>query len=191
MPATAMDSALVAHWIDGKEQAGFSGRTAPVYDPALGTVSTHVSLVNLAGIVAAIASATAAFPARRDQSIAKRQQILFSLRELLNAREGEMAEIITSERGKVLSDALGEVSRGQEVVEFSCGIPHLLKVDYSENDLIGVDMYSTRQAPGVVAVIIPFNFPATVPKWFFPLALAAASTSVSPKMAHAIRSAER
>jgi len=178
MPATATDLALVSHWIDGKEQPGASGRTAPVYDPALGTVSKNVSLADQAEIAAAIASAKTAFPAWRDLSIAKRQQILFTFRELLNARKGEMAEIITSEHGKVLSDALGEISRGQEVVEFACGIPHLLKGDYSENVSTGVDVYSTRQALGVVAVISPFNFPAMVPMWFFPLALAAGNTVI-------------
>ncbi|MDJ0378512.1 CoA-acylating methylmalonate-semialdehyde dehydrogenase [Cryobacterium sp. PH31-L1] len=178
MPANTTDLALVAHWIDGKEQAGMSGRTAPVYDPALGTVSKNVPLANQAEIAAAIASAKAAFPAWRDLSIAKRQQILFSFRELLNARKGEMAEIITSEHGKVLSDALGEISRGQEVVEFATGIPHLLKGDYSENVSTGVDVYSTRQALGVVAVISPFNFPAMVPMWFFPLALAAGNSVI-------------
>ncbi|SDO10719.1 malonate-semialdehyde dehydrogenase (acetylating) / methylmalonate-semialdehyde dehydrogenase [Cryobacterium flavum] len=178
MPGTTTDLALVAHWINGKEQPGISGRTAPVYDPALGTVSKNVSLADQAEIAAAIASAKAAFPAWRDLSIAKRQQVLFSFRELLNARKGEMAEIITSEHGKVISDALGEVSRGQEVVEFACGIPHLLKGDYSENVSTGVDVYSTRQALGVVAVISPFNFPAMVPMWFFPLALAAGNTVI-------------
>ncbi|WP_104131928.1 CoA-acylating methylmalonate-semialdehyde dehydrogenase [Cryobacterium sp. M91] len=178
MPATATDLALVAHWIDGKEQPGVSGRTAPIFDPALGTVTKNVSLANQAEIAAAIASAKAAFPAWRDLSMAKRQQVLFSFRELLNARKGEMAEIITSEHGKVLSDALGEISRGQEVVEFACGIPHLLKGDYSENVSTGVDVYSTRQALGVVAVISPFNFPAMVPMWFFPLALAAGNTVI-------------
>ncbi|WP_104201064.1 CoA-acylating methylmalonate-semialdehyde dehydrogenase [Cryobacterium sp. Y29] len=178
MPALATDLALVAHWIDGKEQPGTSGRTAPVFDPALGTVSKNVSLADQAEIAAAITSAKAAFPAWRDLSMAKRQQVLFSFRELLNARKGEMAEIITSEHGKVLSDALGEISRGQEVVEFACGIPHLLKGDYSENVSTGVDVYSTRQALGVVAVISPFNFPAMVPMWFFPLALAAGNSVI-------------
>ncbi|TFD27230.1 MULTISPECIES: CoA-acylating methylmalonate-semialdehyde dehydrogenase [Cryobacterium] len=178
MPAIVTDLALVAHWIDGKEQPGTSGRTAPVFDPALGTVSKNVSLADQAEIAAAITSAKAAFPAWRDLSMAKRQQVLFSFRELLNARKGEMAEIITSEHGKVLSDALGEISRGQEVVEFACGIPHLLKGDYSENVSTGVDVYSTRQALGVVAVISPFNFPAMVPMWFFPLALAAGNSVI-------------
>jgi len=177
-PARTSDLPVVTHWIDGAERAGESGRTAPVFDPALGVPTKLVALANGAEIAAAIASAKAAFPKWRDLSIAKRQQILFSFRELLNARKGEMAEIITSEHGKVLSDALGEISRGQEVVEFACGIPHLLKGDYSENVSTGVDVYSTRQALGVVGIISPFNFPAMVPMWFFPLALAAGNAVI-------------
>ena len=164
---------IVQHWIDGAEYTSKSGRTAPVYDPALGVQTKEVALANSAEIQAAISSAKKAFPAWRDLSIAGRQAILFRFRELLNARKPELAEIITSEHGKVLSDALGEISRGQEVVEFACGIPHLLKGFYSENASTNVDVYSTRQALGVVGVISPFNFPAMVPMWFYPIALAA------------------
>ena len=164
---------VVSHWIDGAEVASKSGRTAEVFDPALGVVTKLVALANGSEIKAAINSASAAFPAWRDMSLAKRQSIMFSFRELLNARKGELAEIITSEHGKVLSDALGEITRGQEVVEFATGMPHLLKGYYSENVSTGVDVYSTRQALGVVGVISPFNFPAMVPMWFFPIALAA------------------
>jgi malonate-semialdehyde dehydrogenase (acetylating)/methylmalonate-semialdehyde dehydrogenase len=164
---------VVGHWIAGHEVAGESGRTAPVYDPALGVQTKSVALANQAEIAAAIATAKAAFPAWRDTSLARRQAIMFNFRELLNARKGELAEIITSEHGKVLSDALGEITRGQEVVEFATGIPHLLKGFYSENVSTGVDVYSTRQALGVVGIISPFNFPAMVPMWFFPIALAA------------------
>jgi malonate-semialdehyde dehydrogenase (acetylating)/methylmalonate-semialdehyde dehydrogenase len=164
---------IVQHWIDGAEYTSKSGRTAPVYDPALGVQTKEVALANSAEIQAAISSAKKAFPAWRDLSIAGRQAILFRFRELLNARKPELAEIITSEHGKVLSDALGEISRGQEVVEFACGIPHLLKGFYSENASTNVDVYSTRQALGVVSVISPFNFPAMVPMWFYPIALAA------------------
>ncbi|MCI4657087.1 CoA-acylating methylmalonate-semialdehyde dehydrogenase [Cryobacterium zhongshanensis] len=169
---------VVPHWIDGAERAGVSGRTAPVFDPALGTVTKDVPLADDAEIEAAVASAKAAFPAWRDLSIAKRQSIIFTFRELLNARKGELAEILTSEHGKVLSDALGEITRGLEVVEFACGIPHLLKGEYSENVATGVDVYSTRQALGVVGVISPFNFPAMVPMWFFPIAIAAGNTVI-------------
>ena len=125
-----------------------------------------------------IDAAAAAFPAWRDTSLAKRTQILFNFRELLNSRKGELAEIITSEHGKVVSDALGEVSRGQEVVEFACGIPHLLKGGFTENASTKVDVYSIRQPLGPVGIISPFNFPAMVPMWFFPIAIAAGNTVV-------------
>jgi malonate-semialdehyde dehydrogenase (acetylating)/methylmalonate-semialdehyde dehydrogenase len=169
---------VVGHWIDNKVVESKSGRTAPVYDPALGVETKRVALANGAEISAAIASAKKAFPSWSQTSLAKRQAIVFNFRELLNARKGELAEIITSEHGKVLSDALGEITRGQEVVEFAVGIPHLMKGFYSENVSTGVDVYSTRQALGVVGVISPFNFPAMVPMWFFPIAIAAGNTVV-------------
>jgi malonate-semialdehyde dehydrogenase (acetylating)/methylmalonate-semialdehyde dehydrogenase len=169
---------IIAHWINGNESPSTSGRTAPVYDPALGQVTKHVALASQAEIELAAAAAKAAFPVWRDTSLAKRQQIMFAFRELLNARKGELAQIITSEHGKVLSDALGEITRGQEVVEFATGIPHLLKGSYSENVSTGVDVYSTRQPLGVVAIISPFNFPAMVPMWFFPIALAAGNSVI-------------
>jgi malonate-semialdehyde dehydrogenase (acetylating)/methylmalonate-semialdehyde dehydrogenase len=171
-------SNVVGHWIDNKVVESKSGRTAPVYDPALGVETKRVALANGAEINAAIASAKKAFPSWSQTSLAKRQAIIFNFRELLNSRKGELAEIITSEHGKVLSDALGEITRGQEVVEFAVGIPHLMKGYYSENVSTGVDVYSTRQALGVVGVISPFNFPAMVPMWFFPIAIAAGNTVV-------------
>ncbi|CAB4878350.1 unannotated protein [freshwater metagenome] len=169
---------VVNHWIDNKIVESKSGRTAPVYDPALGVETKRVALANGAEISAAIASAKKAFPSWSQTSLAKRQAIVFNFRELLNSRKGELAEIITSEHGKVLSDALGEITRGQEVVEFAVGIPHLMKGFYSENVSTGVDVYSTRQALGVVGVISPFNFPAMVPMWFFPIAIAAGNTVI-------------
>ena len=169
---------VVGHWINGVEVAGKSGRTAPVYDPALGVVSKQVALADQSEIDAAIAAASAAFPEWHNMAQARKQVILFKFRELLNAKKGELAEIITAEHGKVLSDALGEITRGQEVVEFACGMPHLLKGFYTENASTGVDVYSTRQALGVVGIISPFNFPAMVPMWFFPLAIAAGNTVV-------------
>jgi malonate-semialdehyde dehydrogenase (acetylating) / methylmalonate-semialdehyde dehydrogenase len=169
---------VVGHWIDNAEVASNSGRVADVYDPALGVVTKHVALANQSEIERAVASANAAFPAWRDLSLAKRQAIMFNFRELLNRKKPELAEIITSEHGKVLSDALGEITRGQEVVEFATGMPHLLKGFYSENVSTGVDVYSTRQALGVVGIISPFNFPAMVPMWFFPIALAAGNTVI-------------
>jgi malonate-semialdehyde dehydrogenase (acetylating)/methylmalonate-semialdehyde dehydrogenase len=168
----------VPHWIDGRETPSTSGRTAPVYDPALGVETKRVGLANQAEIDAAVASAHAAFPAWRELSLAKRQTILFRFRELLDARKGELAEIITSEHGKVLSDALGEISRGQEVVEFATGIAHHLKGEFSEQVSSGIDVYSIRQPLGVVGIISPFNFPAMVPSWFFPIAIAAGNTVV-------------
>lgn len=169
---------VVGHFIEGKKVASNSGRTAPVFDPALGVETKSVALANAAEINAAVAAAKTAFVEWRDVPQSKRQQIMFKFRELLNERKGELAEIITSEHGKVLSDALGEITRGQEVVEFACGMPHLLKGFYTENASTGVDVYSTRQPLGVVAIISPFNFPAMVPMWFFPIAIAAGNTVV-------------
>jgi malonate-semialdehyde dehydrogenase (acetylating)/methylmalonate-semialdehyde dehydrogenase len=168
---------IIEHWINGSYVAP-GGRTATVTNPATGKVTGQVSLASREEGHAAVAAAKAAFPAWRDTSIARRTQILFAFRELLNARKGELAAIITSEHGKVLDDALGEVTRGQEVVEFACGIPHLLKGSYTENASTNVDVHSIRQALGPVAIISPFNFPAMVPMWFFPLAIAAGNTVV-------------
>jgi malonate-semialdehyde dehydrogenase (acetylating)/methylmalonate-semialdehyde dehydrogenase len=168
----------VAHWIDGKEYASSSKRTSPVFDPALGTETKNVGLANKQEIDLAISSAKKAFPAWRDLSLARRQSVMFRFRELLEARKVELAEIITSEHGKVISDALGEITRGQEVVEFACGLPHLLKGEYSENASTNVDVYSIKQPLGVVGIISPFNFPAMVPMWFFPVAIAAGNTVI-------------
>jgi malonate-semialdehyde dehydrogenase (acetylating)/methylmalonate-semialdehyde dehydrogenase len=169
---------LITHWIDGAEYPSSGGRTAPVYDPALGVQTKEVALAGKAEIEAAVASAKAAFPAWSNLSLARRQAVLFKFRELLDARKGELAEIITSEHGKVLSDALGEISRGQEVVEFATGLAHHLKGEFSEEVSTGIDVYSTRQPLGVVGIISPFNFPAMVPAWFFPIAIAAGNTVV-------------
>ncbi len=168
----------ITHWMNNKAFAGASSATAPVTNPATGEVTGEVALGSVEDARAVIDAAAAAFPAWRDTSLAKRTQILFAFRELLNSRKGELAEIITSEHGKVVSDALGEVSRGQEVVEFACGIPHLLKGGFTENASTKVDVYSIRQPLGPVGVISPFNFPAMVPMWFFPIAIAAGNTVV-------------
>ncbi len=169
---------MTSNWINGIESNSSSGRSAAVFDPALGTESYRVGLSSRTELDQAVSAAKKAFPAWRDASLAKRQQVLFSFRELLNARKGELAEIITAEHGKVLSDALGEITRGQEIVEFATGIPHLLKGSYTENASTGVDVYEIRQPLGVVGIISPFNFPAMVPMWFFPLAIAAGNTVV-------------
>src|SRR3954462_13926310 len=168
----------IPHWIDGARREGSSGRTAPVTDPATGQVTGEVALAGVDEVDAAAAAATAAFPAWRDTSLTARSRVLFAFRELLNARKGELAAIITAEHGKVLDDALGEVTRGQEVVEFACGIPHLLRGGFTENASTGVDVHSVRQPLGPVAIISPFNFPAMVPMWFFPIAVAAGNTVV-------------
>ncbi|MFN8227285.1 MAG: CoA-acylating methylmalonate-semialdehyde dehydrogenase [Mycobacterium sp.] len=168
----------ISHWLNNTAFQGDSGVTAPVTNPATGQVTGQVALASVEDARTVIDAAAAAFPAWRDTSLTKRTQILFRFRELLNERKGELAEIITSEHGKVVSDALGEVSRGQEVVEFACGIPHLLKGGFTENASTNVDVYSIRQPLGVVGIISPFNFPAMVPMWFFPIAIATGNTVV-------------
>src|SRR5699024_10414159 len=141
-------------------------------------VTGQVAMGGQATVDEAVAAAKAAFPAWRDTSLSQRTEVLFRYRELLNARKQELAELITAEHGKVLDDALGEVSRGLEVVEFACGMPHLLKGSFSENVSTNVDIHSKRQPLGPVAIISPFNFPAMVPMWFFPIAIAAGNTVV-------------
>jgi malonate-semialdehyde dehydrogenase (acetylating)/methylmalonate-semialdehyde dehydrogenase len=171
-------TARITHWINGATWAGTPARTGDVYNPATGEVAAKVDFASRATLDEAVAAAKAAFPAWRDASITKRTQVLFAFRELLNARKDELAAIITAEHGKVLSDAAGEVTRGQEVVEFACGIGHLFKGAFSEQVSAGVDVHSVRQALGVVGIISPFNFPAMVPMWFFPIAIAAGNTVV-------------
>lgn len=171
-------TAIVQHWCDGKAFAGDSSATAPVTNPATGVVTANVALASVEDARTVIAAAADAFPEWRDTSLAKRTAVLFRFRELLNERKEELAAIITAEHGKVLSDALGEISRGQEVVEFACGIPHLLKGGYTENASTNVDIHSVHQPLGPVAIISPFNFPAMVPMWFFPIAIAAGNTVV-------------
>nr|WP_186317761.1 CoA-acylating methylmalonate-semialdehyde dehydrogenase [Curtobacterium sp. 9128] len=168
----------VGHWIDGRRVESTSGSTAPVFDPALGVATKRVALADQGEIDAAIGAAKAAFPAWSTLSLAKRQQILFAFREVLNRDKAELAEIITSEHGKVLDDALGEIARGQEVVELATNIPSLLKGEFSDQVSTGIDVYSIRQPLGVVGIISPFNFPAMVPLWFLPIAIAAGNTVV-------------
>ncbi|ACY98917.1 CoA-acylating methylmalonate-semialdehyde dehydrogenase [Thermomonospora curvata] len=168
----------VRHWIGGKPHEGPAGRQGDIYDPATGRLTGKVDFASATEVDAAVAAAKAAFPAWRDASLAKRTAVLFRFRELLAARRRELAELISSEHGKVISDAAGEVTRGLEVVEFACGIPHLLKGGYSENVSTKVDAYSILQPLGVVAGITPFNFPAMVPMWMFPVAIACGNTFV-------------
>ncbi|HEX6956166.1 MAG TPA: CoA-acylating methylmalonate-semialdehyde dehydrogenase [Agromyces sp.] len=174
--ATAAE--VLDHWIDGAPAAGHSDRTGPVYDPARGVVQRQVRYASADDVDAAVQAAARAFPMWRDTSIAKRQQVMFRFRELLASRSEELAAILTSEHGKVTGDALGEIARGLEVVELACAMPEYTKGEYSENASSGVDVYTVRQPLGVVGIISPFNFPAMVPLWFFPIAIATGNTVV-------------
>lgn len=168
----------INHWVGGAEFEGTSDRLADVFNPALGVATKQVRLASTGDLDSAVAVAKKAFESWSTMSMTKRVAILFSFRELLEARKHELAEIITSEHGKVLSDALGEITRGQEVVEFACGLPHMLKGEYSLNASTNVDVYSLLQPLGVVGIVSPFNFPAMVPMWFFPVAIAAGNTVI-------------
>jgi len=169
---------IVMHFINGKQVPNSSNRTGNVFDPALGQVIHQVALAETKDAQAAIDAAVAAFPGWRDTSLTKRQQIMFNFREILNARKEELAAIVTQEHGKTLPDALGEVTRGLEVVEFATAMASHLKGSYSESVSTSVDVYSIKQPLGVVGIISPFNFPAMVPMWFFPIAIAAGNTVV-------------
>ena len=169
---------LIPHWVAGREFAGNGSGRGQVFDPAKGVQSKEVAFADQSDIDAVVAAASAAFPSWRDTSLAKRSAIMFRFRELLESKKSELAEIITEEHGKVVSDALGEINRGLEVVDFACGLPHLLKGEYSENASTSIDVYSMKQPLGVVGIISPFNFPAMVPMWFFPVAIAAGNTVV-------------
>jgi malonate-semialdehyde dehydrogenase (acetylating)/methylmalonate-semialdehyde dehydrogenase len=168
----------INHWIGGQAVAGTSGRTGPVWNPATGEQQAEVDLASVEEVDAAVGAAKAAFPAWRATSLSRRSEIMFHLRELVDANRKEIASLLTSEHGKVLGDALGEVARGLENIEFACGIPQLLKGGYSEQASSGVDVYSIRQPLGVVAGITPFNFPAMVPMWMFANAIACGNTFV-------------
>ncbi len=168
----------VSHWVDGKVARGTSGRRGDVFDPATGKVAKVVAFASADDVDAAVAAARAAFPTWRTSSLAQRSRILFRFRELLDQRTDELAAIVTAEHGKVLSDAQGEVARGLEVVEFACGLGQLLKGGFSEGVSARVDVSSMRQPLGVVAIVSPFNFPAMVPCWFFPIAIAAGNTVI-------------
>jgi malonate-semialdehyde dehydrogenase (acetylating)/methylmalonate-semialdehyde dehydrogenase len=168
----------ITHWIGGKPWTGDAARHGDVYNPASGQVTGHVDFASEADVDAAVAAAAQALPGWRATSLTKRTTILFAFRELVKSHTTELAELISAEHGKVVSDAAGEVARGLEVVEFACGIPHLLKGGFSENVSSGVDSYSIRQPVGVVAGITPFNFPAMVPMWMFPIAIGCGNTFV-------------
>ena len=168
----------ITHWIDGKPWGGVAERNGKVYDPATGQVASQVDFATEADVDQAVAAASAAWRTWRHASLAARSNVLFGFRELLNQRKADLAAIVTAEHGKVLSDAAGEVQRALESVEYACGIPQLLKGDFSENASTRVDVYSLRQPLGVVGIISPFNFPAMVPLWFAPNAIACGNAVV-------------
>jgi malonate-semialdehyde dehydrogenase (acetylating)/methylmalonate-semialdehyde dehydrogenase len=168
----------VSHWIGGRHVAGTSGRQGPVYDPATGVLTRHVDLASAEELDAVVATAKAAFPAWRATSLSKRTEILFRIRNLVDQHRHDIAAHLTAEHGKVPSDALGEIARGLENLEFACGVPNLIKGGFSEQASTGVDVYQIRQPLGVVAGITPFNFPAMVPMWMFGNALATGNTFI-------------
>ncbi|CAB5240941.1 unannotated protein [freshwater metagenome] len=166
------------HWINGQFSNQRASRHGDIYNPATGQVTATVAFADSTLVDEAVTVATKAFQEWRHSSLTKRTQVLFAFRELVHANKKNIAALITAEHGKVLSDAEGEVTRGLEVVEFACGIPHLLKGGFSEEVSTGVDVYSIRQGVGPVAIISPFNFPAMVPMWFFPVAIACGNTVI-------------
>ncbi|MFE9390364.1 CoA-acylating methylmalonate-semialdehyde dehydrogenase [Streptomyces sp. NPDC006784] len=168
----------LGHWIGNESVESASGNVGPVYNPATGAQPTQVALASVQEVDAAVAAAAAAYPEWSQSSLARRTAFLFKYRELLDARRDEIAALITAEHGKVHSDALGEVARGMEILELACGIPEKLKGELSTQVSTRVDVSSIRQPVGVVAGITPFNFPAMVPMWMFPLAIACGNTFV-------------
>ena len=176
--STGSVSALVGHWIGGQPLSGASGRSQDVFNPATGQVARRVALADVAVVERAVSSAAAAFPAWADTPPIRRARVLNRFLGLLNEHRDEIAALITSEHGKVFSDAQGEVMRGIDVVEFACGIPQLLKGDFSDQVSTGMDNWTLRQPLGVVAGVTPFNFPCMVPCWMFPVAIAAGNTFV-------------
>jgi malonate-semialdehyde dehydrogenase (acetylating) / methylmalonate-semialdehyde dehydrogenase len=177
-PAATAAPDRVNHWIGGRLVAGTSGRSAPVYNPATGTLTRQVDLASVEEVDAAVRAARAAFPAWRATSLSKRTDILFKIRNLVDRHRTDLAAILTAEHGKVTSDALGEIARGLENLEFATSVPNLLKGGYSEQVSTGVDVYQIRQPLGVVAGITPFNFPAMVPMWMFANAIACGNTFI-------------
>src|SRR3954447_26994336 len=186
--STTTITKTISHFINGAETAGEGERTQPVYNPATGAVSGELRLANRADLDTAVAAAKAAALTWGDISLAKRTAVLFKFRELVASHVDELAELITAEHGKVLSDAKGEIGRGLEVIEFACGIPQLLKGDYSDQVSTGIDVFSFREPLGVVAGITPFNFPVMVPLWMAPMAIATGNAFIL-KPSHRVPSA--
>jgi len=168
----------IRHWVDGKEWDGGGGRAGEVFDPATGAVSAAVALADPDDVDVAVDAAVRAYPEWRDTGIGRRARVMFAFREIAERHKDDLAQVVSSEHGKVVADALGEVSRGLEVVEFACGIPHLLKGAHSEQVSTDTDVHSVRQPLGVCVGITPFNFPAMVPMWMWPVAVACGNTFV-------------
>src|SRR6266516_3773930 len=168
----------IHHWIGGRSYEGKSGRSGPVFNPATGQQTGEVDFATAEEVDRAVQAAQRAFPAWRALSLSRRTELFFTIRELLHQNREEIAKLLTAEHGKVLSDALGEVARGLEVIEFCCGLPELLKGGFTEQASTGIDVYSIRQPLGVCAGITPFNFPAMVPMWMWGPALACGNTFV-------------
>jgi len=175
---TGIELKTVSHWIGGKLLPSRSGRSGVVWNPATGEAQSHVAFADVAEVDLAVAKAKEAFPEWRATALSRRAETMFRLRELVDANRKAIAELLTLEHGKTLADAMGEVARGLENIEFACGIPNLLKGGFSEQVSRGVDVYQIRQPLGVLAGITPFNFPAMVPLWMFPNALACGNTFV-------------
>jgi malonate-semialdehyde dehydrogenase (acetylating)/methylmalonate-semialdehyde dehydrogenase len=168
----------IHHWIGGRPSPGGSGRSGPVYNPARGVQTGEVDFASLEEVDAAVQAAKAAFPEWRALSLSRRAELFFRIHRLFDDHRRDLAQLLTAEHGKVLSDAMGEVARGLEVIEFCCGIPTLLKGGFSEQASNGIDVYSIRQPLGVVAGITPFNFPVMVPMWMWAPALACGNTFI-------------
>ena len=181
----------ISHWIDGKPWVGDAQRRGSVFNPATGRQTAEVEFAGETEVDEAVAAARLAFAGWHATSLAKRTSALFSLRDLLARHVDDLADLVTAEHGKVHADAAGEVARGLEVVEFACGISQLLKGEFSEGASTGVNVHSLRQPLGVVAGITPFNFPAMVPLWMFPLALAAGNVRARAYVGWAVRSHTR
>ena len=179
MPVIASATApAIGHFVNGAADAGTSGRSQSVFNPATGAVTGHVALASASDVDAAVAKAQAAFPAWADTPPLRRARVMFKFLELVNLHKDKLAHLITAEHGKVFTDAQGEVSRGIDIIEFACGIPQLLKGDFTDQVSTGIDNWTLRQPLGVVAGITPFNFPVMVPMWMFPVAIAAGNTFI-------------
>jgi malonate-semialdehyde dehydrogenase (acetylating)/methylmalonate-semialdehyde dehydrogenase len=169
---------VIRHWIDGSAWDADPERTGNVYNPATGAVEKHVALATVAEVDATVAAAQAAYPGWRDTPLTRRQKIMFAFREAVDRNRHDLAKMVSVEHGKTVDDAMGEIVRGLEVIEFATNVPHLMKGEHSENVSAGIDTYTINQPLGVCAGITPFNFPLMVPMWMYPMAIATGNTFV-------------